>query len=296
MRKFLFCRAALLGAGVLTAMAAGSQEPAPTPAMEPAATPAPALLVAVPCVSSPARGFFSRPQVPMPPDLQGDVVLLKTGAIKISGKPPSFMPWVVKELTFSSGPGSWFRAGLTGFNMAFGFESLSVEKGFAFRLVRKDAPDAPAISVRCLWGLASTAGSVSRGSWGIEMKVPRGNATVCELFDSPESEPWRLFLWVGPPSNLVPPEFPSGGGLVRGETRYEATSTNAIKPAILGLKPTMITGTFFTREGRTVAAIERLVPARVLMPCSVPVANQPLFVAIGAALYIRDGEASRYEY
>lgn len=234
----------------------------------------------------------------MPPELQGNVMLVKTGAVRISGKPPSFKPYLVRELQIGPmrGAGGSVELNLAPFRAVFGFQSLNVQQNFSFQLVKEDAPGAPRITARCTWGSASVTRSFSLKSTGFEMKVPQGNTTLCELFDEPDAEPWRLFLWVGPPSNLIPPEFPSGGGLVRGEVRYEAASTNAIKPSMLGLKPTVITGTFFTREGQTVAAVERLVPVRVLMQCSVPAAEQPLFVAVGAALFIRDGMAMRVEY
>jgi hypothetical protein len=336
MTKQISTWAALVAAGLGVAAVIRAQEPTPTPAAAPSAaaapeapatlvpvveptaivapevvpvptqTPSPDLILqpsptpareaALPCAPSPARGFFSRPQVPLPPELQRDLAIVKSGAIRISGKAPSLKPWVVKELAF--GPKAEASAGfnLAAFHAAFGFEVLALKQNFSFRLTREDTPGAPPVAVRCAWGGAMRTGNVDFKSFGVEMRVPQGNSTLCELSDEPGGEPWRLFLWVGPPSNLVPPEFPSGGGLVRGEIRYEAASTNAIKPAILGLKPTVITGTFFTKEGQTVAAIERLVPLRVLMKCSVPAAEQAVFVAVGAALYIRDGTAGAIDY
>jgi hypothetical protein len=232
----------------------------------------------------------------MPPELQGNAVIVKTGAIRISGKAPSIKPYVVKDLVYGFGAGTSTGFNLTAFSAAFGFQQLSMKSGFAFRLERDDGLSAAPVTVHCAWGAAMTTGNVDVRSFGVEMRVPRGSSTLCELFDEPDAEPWRLFLWVGPPSKLVPPEFPSGGGLVRGAVRYEAVSTNEIKPSPLGLKPTMITGTFFKREGQTIAAVERLVPYRVLMQCSVPAAEQAAFVAIGAALFIRDGQAMAVEY
>ncbi|MGE5345033.1 MAG: hypothetical protein ACM3JH_03680 [Acidithiobacillales bacterium] len=238
----------------------------------------------------------------MPPELQGDVVLVKTGAIRFSGKPPSLKPFAVKEFKLGAvqgGPGPvdipfWLRE-LNPFP-GFTLDSLTIQQNFSFVLVREDAPAVPRVAVRCGWGLASISGGVSGRSGGVEMRVPHGNTTLCELQEEAGTEPWKLFLWVGPPSNLIPPEFPSGGGLVRGEVQYEATSTNTIKPNLLGLNPAMITATFFRKEGRTVTAVERLTPGRVLMDCSVPPAEQSLFVAIGAALFIRDGVAVKYEH
>jgi hypothetical protein len=275
-------------------------EPAATPAANPTAlfeaSTAPAAEGSPDCAPQAARGFFSRPQVPMPPELQGRAVIVRTGAIRVSGKAPTLKPYAVKDLSIGSLAGGSVSFGLAAFKAAFGFESVSATQSFSFRLLREDAHGTPPVEARCVWGAAMATGGAGRRSLGIEMRVPQGNATLCELFDAPDGEPWRLFLWVGPPSKLVPPEFPSGGGLVRGEVRYEATSINAIKPALLGLDSTLITGTFFTRDGRTVAAVERLVPSRILMQCSVPPAEQSIFVAIGAALSIRDGLAMRFEH
>ena len=246
----------------------------------------------------------------MPPELQGDVAFVKTQASRITTnvtvtglfskgssstgvKAPTVKPYAVKDLSLSRKGAETIGLDLSAFNIPFAFHSVKVEGAFSFRLVHEEATAAAPISVRCAWGLASYTGSASRGKWGVEMNIPQGNSMACELLAAPDVDPWRLFLWVGPPSALIPPEFPSGGGLVRGEVRYEATSTNA---APLGLKSAMITATFFTKEGRTVAAVERLVPGRVVMQCSTPPAEQPIFVAIGASLYIRDGQASWFEY
>ncbi len=298
--KALVPWAGLLALGLGVSVASRAQEVAPAPSAEPRATmtPGPPGGAGLPCAPSPARGFFSRPQVPLPPELQGNVVLVKTGAVRVAGRPPSLKPWVVSDLRIGPMSGGGDSAGLDleAFRVTFGFRSLVVQQDFSFRLSHEATPAAPGVLVRCRWGGASMTRELSTGGTGVEMKVPQGNATLCELFDEPDAEPWRLFLWVGPPSNLVPPEFPSGGGLVRGEVRYEAVSTNAIKPSLAGLKPTVTTGTFFRTEGRAVAAVERLVPGRVLMQCSVPAEEQALFVAVGAALFVRDTEAWTYDH
>lgn len=331
MSKVAPFRLTLLGAGLAVTLVGRAQEsaPRPTTALPAAATPEEAPVpaspapvptpeavaaspgaVSLPCVPLSQRGSSSRPQVPMPPELQGDVALVKTEAVRISthlsisgpffkgpsstgGKAPSLKPFSVKDLAINPKKEESSRFDLSAFNVQFGFQSVKVAQTFSFRLVNDDTPAAAPVTVRCAWGLASSTTSGSKGKWGIEMLIPQGNSMACELFDAPDVSPWRLFLWVGPPSELIPPEFPSGGGLVRGEVRYEAASTNA---APLGLKSAMITATFFTKEGRAVAAVERLVPGRVVMPCSIPPAEQAIFVAIGAALYIRDGQASWFEY
>jgi len=264
----------------------------------------------------------------MPPELQGDVILLRTQAIRVStnlkvrgalvkgsssagGTVPSLRPFAVKEMKLGpitrSAAGGELPFNLSALFQQYGiqavglpapislhFEKISARQEYAFRLVNEEERAAPPLGVRCTWVAAATRTVLSGTPVGVEMKVPGPSLVLCELTDAKDPEPWRLSLWVGPPSRLVPPEFPSGGELTRGAVRYEATSTNA---APLGLKSAMILATFFNKEGRAVAAVERnQVPGRVIMQCSTPPAEQPIFVAIGAALYIRDGQALPIEY
>ena len=333
---------ALLGAGLAVALVGRAQEQTPTPALaapaavtpepdltptpavEPMATmtpeglpppaesaasastpqdsPGPAPGITLPCAPSPTRGFFSRPQVPMPAELQGDVLIVKTGSIRIGRKPPSLKPYVVKGMKAGPVTGgsasqvpAWVSA-LTA-QWAFRLNSVLVKQSFSFQLATESSPEEPIVGVRCAWGMAWTTGGLSVARTGFEMRIPQGDMVLCELSGGRDPEPWTLFLWVGPPTDpLVPQEFPSGGGLARGTVRFDATSTNAVNPSLLGLKPAQMTGTFFTREGRAVAAVERLIPGRVLMPCSTPAAEQSLFAAVGAALFIRDGEAGVFDH
>ena len=335
MAKVISSRLVFLGAGLAIALAAGAQEPTPAPAISPpvsvtpepaptappaveptnagaptqasapaqaaASTPAPeasatpARETASPCVPSPTS-VFSRPRIPLPPELLGDVVLVKGGSVRVMNKPPSLKPYAIKELKADSpAVKTAVPLNLAAFNLAFGFQRLMVTQRFSFQLAKEDEPGFRPVTARCIWGLASSTTGVAARSFGIEMRVPQGNSVLCEISEAPDAEPWRLFLWVGPLSNLVPAEFPSGGGLVRGEVRYEAVSTNATKPSVLGLKPTTITGTFFKKEGRTVAAVERHPPGRILMACPIPASEQSLFVAVGAALIMRDWEAHGFE-
>jgi hypothetical protein len=315
MTKALSSCAALLGAGFLVALAARSQEPASTPATEPTAIPSPGPLVALPCVSSPARGFFSPPQMPLPPELQGDVVLVKTGSVRVFGKPRSMKPYEVRELKISplsrvSKGGEvplnlsavvstflspfWAEALNMPAPKGIQVESVEARQEFTFQLVKEGVGAALPVEVRCAWVAGATTASLPLKSVSVEKKVPAPNMMACELSDAPGSEPWRLMLWVGRPTGNFSMEFPSGGELVRGSVRYEATSTNATNPS-LGVKGWHITGTLFTKEGRVAAAVERMGGVRVLTLCSLPPAEQALFVAVGAAVSLRDDEASKYE-
>jgi hypothetical protein len=83
---------------------------------------------------------------------------------------------------------------------------------------------------------------------------------------------------------------------VHGKARYEALSTNVMNPAPLGMRAPMITGTVFWTGGRAVAAVERLLPGRILMACSVPAAGETLFVAVGTALLVQDLESGAFPH
>ena len=247
----------------------------------------------------------------MPPELQGDVALVKTEAIRISmhlsvsgpffkgpsstgGKAPSLKPYAVKGHRVQPEEGGIESVRLLGVQRPVWIPFGEDRAELLVPPREQGRPGGCSGGGPMRWGLASSTGSASTGKWGLEMRVPQGNSMAWEVRMRRTSTRGGFFFRVGPPSELIPPEFPSGGGgLIRGEVRYEATSTNA---APLGLKSAMISATFFTKEGRAVAAVERLVPGRVLMQCSIPPAEQPIFVAIGAALYIRDGQASSFEY
>ncbi len=237
---------------------------------------------------------MSGPQMPIPPDLSGDVRIVKAGKIRIGRKPPKLAPFVVKE--FRLGPRTgWSAVDVDAFDArfdaTFGFHVEHASQSLSFQLAREDLPDAPVVTARCAWGSATESKSLSRGSVGVESRVPQRSTTFCEFLEAPDGEPSVLFLEVGPPSNLFNPRFPSHGGLVQGKLRYEAISTNVTKPALLGMMAPMITGTVFWTGGRAVAAVERLLPGRVLMACSVPAAGESLFVAVGTALLVRDFES-----
>jgi hypothetical protein len=67
-------------------------------------------------------------------------------------------------------------------------------------------------------------------------------------------------------------------------------------PAPLGMRAPMITGTVFWTEGRAVAAVERLLPGRIVMACSLPAAEESLFVAVGTALLVFDLESGAFPH
>ncbi len=74
--------------------------------------------------------------------------------------------------------------------------------------------------------------------------------------------------------------------LARGDVRYAAVSTNVIEPA--GIHAPYMTGTLFTRDDQAIAAVERLLPGRVLAQPSLSPEDQSLFVAVGAAIFVYD--------
>ncbi|MBK9088813.1 MAG: hypothetical protein IPL90_07090 [Holophagales bacterium] len=298
---------AIAGLALFSTTLAPAQESAPTPSPVPVATPAPARDVdapparpgALPCAPAGPRSFMSGPQMPLPPDLSGDVRIVKAGKIRIGRKPPKLAPFVVKE--FRLGPRTgWSAVDVDAFDArfdaTFGFHVERTSGSISFQLAREDLPDAPLVTARCAWGFAAMSMGLSRGSVGVEARVPQRSTTFCEFLDAPDGEPSVLFLEVGPPSNLFNPRFPSHGGLVRGKIRYEAISTNVMNPALLGMRAPMITGTVFWAGGRAVAAVERLLPGRVLIACSVPAAEESLFVAVGTALLVQDLESGAFPH
>jgi hypothetical protein len=237
--------------------------------------------------------------MPIPPDLSGDVRIVKAGRVRTGRKPPKLAPFVVKE--FRLGPRTgWSAVDVDAFDArfdaAFGFHVEHASQSVSFQLAREDLPDALVVTARCAWGSATESKSLSRGSVGVESRVPQGSTTFCEFLDAPDGEPSVLFLEVGPPSSLFNPRFPSHGGLVQGKSRYEAISTNVMNPAPLGMRAPGITGTVFWTGGRAVAAVERLLPGRVLMACSVPAAGESLFVAVGTALLVQDFESGAFPH
>lgn len=227
--------------------------------------------------------------MPLPPELQKAPAVVTTGRSRsvVLGKvkPPSIKPYLMKDLETGSGSHA-MTAGAVTFGSTIGFEWQKVEGGLSFRLVKEGADETTLRLVQCVWGLATTSGGFARGAYGADFRIPSGSTLVCEVIEAPDAEPWKLLLWTGAPSNLIVPDFPSGGVLSRGDVRYEAASTNVIEPP--GIHAQYMTGTLFTRDGQAVAAVERLLPGRVLIEPSVPLADQTLFVAVGAAIFVYD--------
>ena len=245
--------------------------------------------IALTAMALAAAGVGCTTTMPLPPELQDAQVIATTGRsraiilgkLKISMKPP----FVLQDLkTGSATKAFWHWPPIS--EMGVDFEWQNVVGGFSFRLEKEGTEPATLGNVACVWGLATTSGGFSVAEFGLEFKVPSGSSLMCEFFPAPGVEPWRLLLWTGKPSNWVVPNFPSGGVLFRQDARYGATSTNVIEPP--GIHAQYMTGTVFTRDGRPVAAIERLVPGRVLVQASLPPEDRTLLVAMGAAIFVYD--------
>lgn len=252
------------------------------------ALPGPETASPLPCVAAPAKKSKARVRIPLPPDLQGEVRVLELQGAWTGKKLPPLAPWAMKDLRSGLTTAIGNGVGLSGFGTTFGAGSEHIERAFEFRLVREENPEAPGISVRCEWEGGSDSFG---GGMGVGMRYPRPNTILCEFFDAPEVEPWRLRLYVGRPSNPINPEFYGRGGLARGEVTYKATVTNETIPSVLGLRAPMITGTFFWKEKTVVAAVERLLPGRIVLSCATSPEEQSLFVAAGTALLFRDLQA-----
>ena len=211
-----------------------------------------------------------------PPDLSGDVPIVKAGKVRIGRKPPKLAPFVVKE--FRLGPRTgWSTVDIDAFDArfdaTFGFQVEHASQSVSFQLAREDLPDAPVRDGPLCVGLCDGVEEpLSRERWS-RVACAAGKHDLLRISRSADGEPVVLFLEVGPADDLFNPRFPSHGGLVQGKLRYEAISTNVTKPALLGMMAPMITGTVFWTGGRAVAAVERLLPGRFLMACSVPAAE-----------------------
>ncbi|MGE5413194.1 MAG: hypothetical protein ACM3NW_03395 [Syntrophomonadaceae bacterium] len=244
-----------------------------------------------------AAGLACATTIPLPPELKDAEVIVTTGRTRtiIMGKvkPPSMKPYVLQDLQTGSGSKA-LSQGATVFGSAIGFEWGHVDGGLSFRLEKEGPERAALANVTCVWGLATTSGGFSAGNYGAEFKIPSGSSLVCEFLPTGIEEPWKLLLWTGAPSNPIVPDFPSGGVLARGDVRYAASSTNVIEP--VGIHAPYMTGTIFTRDGQAVAAIERMLPSRVLVQSSLQPEERTLFVAIGAAIFVYDTQTAPHQH
>jgi hypothetical protein len=242
-----------------------------------------------------ASGFACATTMPLPPELKDAEVLAQTGRTRVilmnKVKPPSLKPYVIKDLQTGSGSQA-LSASAAAFASAIGFQWGKVDGGISFHLEKEGAEAATPIAAQCVWGLATTSGGFSVGKYGSEFKVPTGSSLDCEFLPSPGAEPWRLLLWTGAPSNVFTLEFPSGGVLARGDIRYEAESTNVIEG--VGLRSPNMTGTVFRSGGQAVAAVDRMLPGKVLAAPSLPADERSLFVAVGAAIFVYDTQTQSH--
>jgi hypothetical protein len=275
------CRAwLLLGFPFFLAASLPSEEDAPPQAPSTAPTP---------ILSRPAT-LFSSPSMPLPPELERDAFVVKAGSTRSSflGKPRPIRlkPYAIRDLATGRRDRDAGSVGAAFPHAVIGFRWEDLQGGFSFRVTDERAAPAELGRVACDWGVAVTSTDVTGRRTGVEARIPGATTLVCEVVMGAGEEPWELHLWTDAPSSLVPPEFPSGGVLARGEVRYTTASTNVVEPA--GQKTPRMTGTLFLRENRPVAAVERVLPGRILTLPSLDPAERSLFVAVGAAVLTYD--------
>jgi hypothetical protein len=235
-------------------------------------------------------GLVLASTMPLPPELKKDVVVVKTPAIQGSffGKPrpASLKGYAFRDFQTGVSTGEAGGARIAHRRRALAFEWVQMQNGFSFRLGPEGEPPVDLGSVACQWGYAKWSAEFSVGKTGVGMDVPGATGLDCRITLAGEEEPWEFLLWVDRPTNLLLPEFPSGGDLVRGDETYEVVSTNAI--AFLGGFPsTRMTGTLFRKESAPVAAVERM-PGRIIMRSSLGDAERSLFICVGAAILTYD--------
>jgi hypothetical protein len=242
---------------------------------------APAALVVGACLAC------ASPQMPLPPELAQGAVVVKAGFARSNLKPLSLKGYVLQDLAFE---GEWTRpiaVSVLEASMGFAWQPSGVQGAFSFRLEKADGEPATLSQAVCNWGQAEVSGGTKK----VEFVIPKGTAMVCEFVQAPGEEPWRLVLATGLKS-VFSMQFRSGGRLFRGETQYETASTNVIEP--IGLRAQYMTGTLFLKGGRPVAAVERILPGRILTLPSATAGDQALFVAVGASIFLLDWEAHSY--
>jgi hypothetical protein len=226
-------------------------------------------------------------RMPLPAELAQGALVVKAGSVRSNFKPLSLKGYVLRDLSFESG---WTRPIDVSFaeaEMGFVWQTPEIQGAFSFRLEKADGERATLSQVVCNWGQAEITGGTQR----VEFRVPKGTAMICEFVQGPGQEPWTLVLMTGLTSAFSM-EFRSAGRLFRGEARYETTSTNVIEP--IGLRAQYMTGTLFLKDGRPVAAVERIPPGRILTLPSITAEDQSLFVAVGASIFLLDWEARAY--
>jgi hypothetical protein len=226
------------------------------------------------------------PRMPLPAELANGAVVVKAGAIRSNFKPLSLKGYALKDLAFESGRTKPIDVSFAEAEMGFVWQAPEVQGAFSFRLEKADGEPATLSQAVCNWGQAEITGGTQR----VEFRIPKGTAMVCEFVQGPGEEPWRLLLTTGL-ENAFSIRFRSGGRLFRGETQYETASTNVIEP--IGLRVQYMTGTLFLKDGRPVAAVERVLPGRILTLPSATAEDQALFVAVGASIFLFDWE-TRY--
>jgi len=230
--------------------------------------------------------------MPLPPELQRDSVVVKNGSsgIRVAGrmKPFRIEPYRLADLSTRAGgeARSLIPGGGASFAELLGgaWEKAQWRGAFSFRL-EKEGSEGTLESVVCEWRVETTAGNfpAPHGS-SVSFRIPFPSFLACQFNERPGDEPWQLTLWTDFPSNPLAPKFKSGGALFRGDTRYEADSTNVIA----GIRAQYMTGTLFLRSGQAIAAVERIPMGRVLMQPSLAPEEQSRFVAVGCAIFVYD--------
>ncbi len=235
---------------------------------------------------APKSSLFSRlmrrQAMPLPLELEDDVVTIKAGASWSTKHPLRIAPYSVSRLKMSAVEST----GLAVRVRSLGYEDIEKTQEFAFRLAHEGAEDATLLEGRCAWAIATKkltwTGEDSEAAVGLrEVKF-----LVCELREAADGEPWLLNLMTDVKPKDLWFKVAEEGALRRGEVGYEARTTFVAEPSELTLPNP--TGTVFLRAEQPVAAVERVPPGRIVLGRACAEAEQHLLVSASAAVLLFD--------
>lgn len=235
---------------------------------------------------APKSGLFSRlmqrQTMPLPPELQDDVTVIKVGPSSSTKRPLRIAPYTVGRLKMSTVE----TAGLTVWVRSLGYENVEATQEFAFRLAHEGAEDATLFEGRCVWAVGTKKLTWTGEDSEAEIGLREVKFLVCGLTDSAASEPWLLNLMTDVKPKGLWFKVAEDGDLRRGEIVYQARTTFVALPSELTLPSA--TGTVFIRNEQPVAAVERVPPGRIVLGPTAPEAERHLLVAASAAVLLFD--------
>ena len=243
-------------------------------------------LVLAACLMPLEATAAGQPHMVLPKDFPADMTVLpgKRAFNMLGKKPLAIPPYQVTH--FRQGPVTFPQfvtdsAGTA--KIAIRQTESKSRQGYSFKL---EDNGHLAWSAQCRLETDSSRTSVEGKTSSVERTGEVRQALECELRSQAGGDPWALVLHADLHPKLLTVDGEFDGALVRGETAFKVSATNAVEG--MSVKLAQPTGFLFARDGRWVAAAEWAPPGSLRLDSALDPGDRGLLAAASAALLLYD--------